>query len=104
VLAEGGVSLAVVNLPWLNRIDRDWLRGAVGGRRLIVTLDDHYRDGGQGEKVLAAVAELGVSMRTLRLGLSDVPPSGQPAETLARLGLDAAGIAEAVRAALAARS
>ena len=97
ILADEGVGLAVFSLPWLNRIDRDWLREAVGAHRLIVTLDDHYLDGGQGEKILAAMAELGIAPRTLRLGLSDVPPSGQPTETLARLGLDAAGIAATIR-------
>ncbi len=39
-------------------------------------------------------------MPVLQLGLTDVPPSGQPAEVLERVHLDAAGIAAAVRAAL----
>ena len=99
-LAERGVGLQVVNLPWLNRIDTGWIAGLAKGKRLVVTLDDHYLDGGQGEKVMAALARAGVSIPTLYLGLSDVPPSGQPGEVLDRLGLDAAGIASAVQAAL----
>ncbi len=99
-LAERGVGLQVVNLPWLNRIDTGWIAGLAKGKRLVVTLDDHYLDGGQGEKVMAALARAGVSIPTLNLGLSDVPPSGQPGEVLDRLGLDAAGIASAVQAAL----
>ena len=99
-LAERGVGLQVVNLPWLNRIDTGWIAGLAKGKRLLVTLDDHYLDGGQGEKVMAALARAGVSIPTLNLGLSDVPPSGQPGEVLDRLGLDAAGIASAVQAAL----
>jgi transketolase len=100
-LAEKGVGLAVVNLPWLNRIDADWVASLARGRKLLVTLDDHYLDGGQGEKVMAALARAGVAIRTLNLGLSAVPPSGQPAEVLERIGLDAAGIASSVQAALA---
>ena len=99
-LGETGVSMQVVNLPWLNRIDARWIASLAAGKRLLVTLDDHYLDGGQGEKVMAALARAGVSIATLNLGLTAVPPSGQPAEVLERLGLDAAGIAARVQAAL----
>ena len=101
LLAPQGVSLQVVNLPWLNRVDAAWVAGLAKGKKLLVTLDDHYLDGGQGEKVMAALARAGVAIATLNLGLSAVPPSGQPAEVLERLGLDAAGIAASVQAALA---
>ena len=100
LLAETGVSLQVVNLPWLNRVDAEWVAGLTEGKRLLVTLDDHYVDGGQGEKVLAALGRRGVSIPTLSLGVNGVPPSGQPGEVLERLGLDAAGIASQVRTAL----
>jgi transketolase len=99
-LAREGIGLAVVNLPWLNRMDDAWIADQARGRRLLVTLDDHYVEGGQGEKVLAALARAGAGVATLQLGLSSVPPSGQPAEVLARLGLDAAGIAARIRSAL----
>jgi transketolase len=101
VLAEEGIGLQVVNLPWLNRVDGGWLASVAGGKRLLVTLDDHYVDGGQGEKVLAALAAAGAAVPCLQLGLTAVPPSGQPGEVLERLGLDAAGIAASVRGALA---
>ena len=100
LLAGQGAGLQVLNLPWLNRIDAGWVAGLAKGRKLLVTLDDHYLDGGQGEKIMAALARAGVSVPTLNLGLSKVPPSGQPAEVLERLGLDAAGIAASVKKAL----
>ena len=99
-LADQGIGLQVVNLPWLNRVDPFWVEELARGKRLLVTLDDHYLEGGQGEKVMAALALAGVAIPTLQLGLTKVPPSGQPAEVLARLGLDAAGIAASVKAAL----
>jgi transketolase len=100
-LAEDGIGLAIVNLPWLNRIDAAWLVETVGDRRLLVTLDDHYLVGGQGQMILAALASTGASVATVQLGLSDMPPSGQSAEVLERLRLDAAGIAARVKAELA---
>ena len=99
-LALAGIGLSVVNLPWLNRVDADWVAAMAAGRRLLVTLDDHYLSGGQGEKVMAALARTGVSIPTLNLGLEGVPPSGQPGEVLQRLGLDANGLATRISAAL----
>ena len=100
LLAERGIGLAVVNQPWLNRMDDAWIAGLAKGRRLLVTLDDHYLEGGHGEKVLAALARGEISIPTLQLGLVAVPPSGQPGEVLERLGLDAAGIAAKVAGSL----
>jgi transketolase len=100
-LAAEGIELSVVSLPWLNRVNPAWLREVTAGKRLLVTLDDHYVDGGQGEKILATLAELGSAIPTLRLGLRSVPPSGQPLEVLVSLGLDAASLARKIREALA---
>jgi transketolase len=101
LLAGQGVWLSVVNLPWLNVVDEAWLADLARGKRLLATLDDHYLAGGQGEKVLAALARAGVALPVLQVGLREVPPSGQPGEVLARLGLDAAGIAATIATALA---
>ena len=96
-------ALSVVNLPWLNRVDPAWLDSAIGSRRLLVTLDDHYVEGGQGEKVMSALASTGRAVKTLKLGLTSVPPSGQPGEVLGAIGLDAAGISRSIRNALYSR-
>ena len=37
-----------------------WLRDAIGARRSVVTLDNHYVHGGQGEMLAAAIAALGL--------------------------------------------
>src|SRR5690606_25636676 len=49
-LLEGqGIALRIVNLPFLNRVDRAWLEAELGPRRFVFTLDNHYLAGGQGE-------------------------------------------------------
>ena len=58
-----GVSAAVINLPWLNRIDDEWVRRELAGYPLIVTLDNHYVALGQGVMVAAALARTGVRRR-----------------------------------------
>ena len=57
---HAGASIRLVNLPWLNRVDRGGCARCVGGRRSVVTLDNHYLNGGQGEMIAAAIAELGL--------------------------------------------
>jgi transketolase len=91
-----GVSAAVINLPWLNRIDDGWVRDVLGRFPAIVTLDNHYVTLGQGVMVASALARARVRADVLSLGLTDVPVCGSNAEVLAHHGLDAASIARVV--------
>lgn len=102
LLAERGIGVKVVNLPWLNRVDAEWLKETLSGHRHLFTLDNHYIDGGQGERVLAAAAEAGLlgGFTCRRFGLTAVPPSGTNDEVLKAVGLDAAALADGIAATL----
>jgi transketolase len=97
-----GVSIRLVNLPWLNRLDAEWLRETIGTRRSIVTLDNHYLHGGQGEMLAAAVAELSLepTARVARVGVTELPECGTNDEVLAYHGLDVAGLVARLRQAV----
>jgi transketolase len=95
-VAEQGVSAAVINLPWLNRVDDGWVRETLGCFPIVITLDNHYVSLGQGVMIGAALARVGVRSDFLSLGLTDVPACGSNAEVLAHHGLDAASIARTV--------
>ena len=101
--ARHGIELQVVNLPWLNEVDEAWLKALVSGRTHVFALDNHYVQGGQGEMLLARIAELGLATapRCMRIGVRDIPACGQNAEVLRAHGLDAESIASVVSAALA---
>jgi transketolase len=92
-LALEGVSAAVVNLPWLNRIDHDWARDTLARFGAVVTLDNHYVALGQGVMVAAALARIGARVDVRSIGLTDVPVCGANDEVLAQHGLDPASIA-----------
>jgi transketolase len=104
-LAEDGIEARVVDCYSVKPIDGDTLRAAAeatGGR--IVTVEDHWPEGGLGEAVLAALAGLEEPLRVTVLGVEGMPGSGKPAELLAAAGIDAAAIADAARQLVRARA
>ena len=63
----------------------------------IVTVEDHWPEGGLGDAVLGALAEPTSAPRVVKLAVRDLPHSGKPAELLAAAGIDAAAIEQAAR-------
>jgi len=96
-LKSAGIGLKVVNLPWLAQVDADWLLREVQGSRHVITLDNHYIAGGQGERVAAVLARYAEAPPVTCLGLTELPACGQYAEVLRNHQLDAEAIAHKVR-------
>jgi len=102
-LAEEGISARVIDLYSLKPVDVETLRSAAeatGGR--IVTVEDHWPEGGIGETVLSALADYEDGVRVDLLAVREMPTSGKPAELLAAAGIDADAIVEAARRLVAA--
>jgi transketolase len=104
-LERDGLSVAVVNLPWLNRVDPDWLARTVIDRRHVFALDNHLATGGQGQMLAATLATLGLEAppRMHLCGVAGIPVCGTNREVLRAHRLDAESLAERVKAALGAR-
>ena len=102
LLAAKGVDAGVVAIPWLRDVDGAWL-AEVAGDAAIVTLDNHYVSGGQGDAVLAALAADAseAAARVRKIGVTSIPKSGGNNEVLAAHGLDGDGIAAQVGTLLA---
>jgi transketolase len=98
-LAEKGIEALVIACPFLNRIDGAWFADRLKGVRLLCTIDNHYVNGGFGDQLLSALAREGAPLpsRVLRLGIDEVPSSGQPAEVLRHHGLDSASLKDRIR-------
>jgi len=103
-LSAEGLGVAIINLPWLNRIDDAWVRDVLSRFTTIVTLDNHYVTLGQGVMVAAALARNGVRAEVRSLGLTDIPACGTNAEVLAHHGLDGPSVARAVHACIHTKS
>ncbi|HYU59755.1 MAG TPA: transketolase [Solirubrobacterales bacterium] len=100
-LSDDGIYARVLDLYSVKPIDREALLDslrATGGR--LVTVEDHWPQGGLGDAVLEAVADSGLSLQVVKLAVRDLPGSGTPAELLHEAGIDADAIAAAVRSLL----
>ncbi|HYD09570.1 MAG TPA: transketolase C-terminal domain-containing protein, partial [Acidimicrobiales bacterium] len=106
---EAGESLdaTVWDVRVVKPLDVEMLRSAAR-HRLVVTIEDGIRVGGVGMQIMDALADLEesrVSPPVVVLGLpSAFIPTGNPAQLLSSLGLDAAGIVAAAEKALHAAS
>ncbi len=99
-LERDGVRVRVIDCYSIKPIDAGALRSAARQTAVIVTVEDHWPQGGLGEAVLSALADQPHRPPILRLAARDIPDlpgSGQPAELLHAAGIDAAAIVRAVR-------
>ena len=94
LLKEKAISAAVINLPWLNRIDEKWLLEIIAPYKMVVTIDDHYIALGQGVQIRSAFAGGGIKKKIFSFGLTEIPASGHNAEVLKYHKLDAESLAE----------
>jgi transketolase len=93
-LAQEGIEARVIDLYSIKPLDAETLRSLTCP---IVTVEDHWAEGGLGEAVLSALADSDERPPLVRLAVREMPHSGKPAELLAEAGIDADGIAAAAR-------
>jgi transketolase len=98
-LAGEGIESRVIDLYSIKPLDAETLRSL---EMPIVTVEDHWPEGGLGEAVLAALADVERPPVAL-LAVREMPHSGKPAELLREAGIDADGIAGAARRLVQAR-
>ena len=97
-LAEQGIPARVVDVYSVKPIDREALVESVTATKgRLVTVEDHWPEGGLGDAVLAALADSGLELRAVKLAVRAMPGSGRPAELLHAAGIDADAIRDTVR-------
>jgi len=94
-LAAEHVNVRVIDLYSVKPLDMTALRTAAAETAAIITVEDHYAEGGIGEAVAAALADVATPVFSLAVG--KLPMSGKPHELLAFEGIDAAAIVARVR-------
>ncbi|MHB8564858.1 MAG: transketolase C-terminal domain-containing protein, partial [Acidiferrobacteraceae bacterium] len=102
LVAADTLDATVVNMRFVKPLDEEMILDLVRDHKLIVTVEENVVAGGAGSGVNEVLAARGVAIHVLNLGLPDRPlEQGSVAELLAECGLDAAGLGQQIRRALA---
>lgn len=96
ILAKEGINIRIIDLYSIKPIDAETLLSAAAAtNNTIITVEDHYPEGGLGDAVLGAVATEDV--RVYKLAVTGIPRSGKPEELLERHGISAKAIVQKVK-------
>ncbi|MEE8585017.1 MAG: transketolase C-terminal domain-containing protein, partial [Acidobacteriota bacterium] len=95
-LAEKGIHIRVIDLYSVKPVDAQTLRQAARETGYVITVEDHYPQGGLGDAVLEALANQ--SCRCRKLAVNGLPRSGNSAKLLDEFGISTRCIIEAVTA------
>jgi transketolase len=97
-LKKIGFGLKVINMPWLNKIDKDWFKNVVKNQQKIFVLEDHSAIGGLGDRLLNALTDLGeiAGKEFINFGLKEYPECGTPLEVLEFHKLDGKSLAQRI--------
>ncbi|XP_032775212.1 transketolase-like protein 2 isoform X1 [Rattus rattus] len=96
-LSQQGISIRVIDPFTIKPLDAATIiqsAKATGGQ--IITVEDHYREGGIGEAVCAAISRE-PDIVVHQLAVTEVPRSGKPSELLDMFGISARHIIAAVK-------
>jgi transketolase len=95
-----GIRVQVVNMPWLNRVDSEWLAELVEPFGEIFVVEDHAPVGALGDSLRRQLDGRPVTV----FGVEGWPACGTPTEALRFHGLDGASLADRIALALRART
>ena len=98
-LLDQGIPVRVIDLYSIKPVDETTLRQAVQETGAVVTVEDHYREGGLGDAVLDALA--GEKSKFRKLAVSRLSRSGPSDELMEMQGISANSIQKAVEELLA---
>jgi transketolase len=89
LLSEHRMDAAVIDQPWLNRFDREWLDELTAPEAPIVVIEDHSPVGGLGDALRRELPGREVTI----FGVDGWPAFGTPPEALRAHGLDGVSLA-----------
>jgi transketolase len=95
-LKAEGIGITVIDVYSIKPLARDVIKAAAQKTgNTVITVEDHYIEGGLGDAVAGELSADGIKVH--KLAVTALPRSGKPAELLAHFGIDAAGIVKKVK-------
>jgi transketolase len=95
-LKNEGIGITVIDAYSVKPLGKDVvLSAARATNNTIITVEDHYTEGGLGDAVAGELSVEGVKVH--KLAVRELPHSGKPEELLAKYGIDSAAIIQKVK-------
>lgn len=95
-LKSEGVGITVIDCYSIKPLAKDVIHAATQKtNQVVITVEDHYAEGGLGDAVAGELSAAGVKVH--KLAVRELPHSGKPEELLAKYGIDAHAIVQAVK-------
>jgi transketolase len=96
-LKSEGVGITVIDAYSVKPLGRDTIKGAaLKTNNTVITVEDHYTEGGLGDAVAGELSPDGI--RVHKLAVTELPHSGKADELLAKYGINAEAIVNKVKA------
>lgn len=97
-LEKQGIKVRVIDLYSIKPLDEETLKKAAQETQAIITVEDHYPEGGLGEAVKSVLVNQPTPIHSL--AVKEMPRSGSPEDLLRLMEIDAKAIVEKVKAIL----
>jgi len=95
-LKNDGIGITVVDAYCIKPLGKDVILSAARAtNNTVITVEDHYAEGGLGDAVAGELSVEGVKVH--KLAVRELPHSGKPEELLAKYGIDSAAIVKKVK-------
>ena len=96
ILKAEGINISVVDAYSIKPLGKkEILAAAKNTNHTVITVEDHYAEGGLGDAVAGELSSEGVKVH--KLAVNGLPRSGHAAELMAAFGIDAAAIVKKVK-------
>ena len=97
ILKAEGITITVIDAYSIKPLAKDVILAAARKTgNTVITVEDHYAEGGLGDAVAGELSAEGIKVH--KLAVTSLPRSGKAEELLAYFGIDSAGILKKVRA------
>lgn len=95
-LKNEGIGVTIIDAYCIKPLGRDVILSAARAtNNTVITVEDHYAEGGIGDAVAGELSVEGVKVH--KLAVRELPHSGKPEELLAKYGIDSAAIVKKVK-------
>jgi transketolase len=96
VLKNEGVGITVIDAYSIKPLGKDVIKAAaLKTANTVLTVEDHYAEGGLGDAVAGALSSDGIKVH--KLAVMELPHSGKAEQLLAKFGIDAPAIVKKVK-------